>query len=647
VRPRIRQRLFKSVTTLFAVGGLVAVNGPTLISEGREALHEHKINSHGYKARAGHWSVLPVPENLRVNAIHSALLKSGKVLIIAGSGNKKQRFEAGRFESLLWDPATDKLKRIHTPDDMFCAGHAFLPDGKLLIAGGTKRYEVLEKEVERAAGAVTIKNESPDGRPQRLEKGARLVAPGGTAFRTTRSVLIRPAAKRIASNGVTTVTASATEVWVEAVARGRGSEIEGPTELEIPEVGRKRRENVYGIAPAALTMAKQEYWGEDKSYVFDPDTERYVRVDNLTLARWYPTLVGLEDGRVLSVSGLDGFGRIVDGHNEIYDPRTKRWEATPQLRRRFPTYPSLFLMPSGKLFYTGSNAGYGSDTVGRDPGIWDLTDNSFQKVPGLRDPRQTETSGSVLLPPAQDQRYMIAGGGGIGESDQSTARTDVIDLDKPDPRYEPGPDLEEPTRYPNMVITPDDRVVVTGGSRGYRGEGASDVLVCQLYDPKKGSMSRMADPTVGRNYHSGALLLPDGRVITLGGDPLYRDAENKLPGRFEKRIEIYSPPYLYQGERPRITSGPEEVRRGATVRFGSPDAAAIRTARLIRPSAVTHVTDVEQRSVALSLTRERNGIRVTIPSSTGLLPSGWYMLFVTGENGTPSEARWVRVEESA
>ena len=90
-------------------------------------------------------------------------------------------------------------------------------------------------------------------------------------------------------------------------------------------------------------------------------------------------------------------------------------------------------MPSGKLFYTGSNAGYGSDTVGRDPGIWDLSDNSFEKVPGLRDPRQTETSGSVLLPPAQDQRYMIAGGGGVGDSDRSTARTDVIDLNAAKP----------------------------------------------------------------------------------------------------------------------------------------------------------------------------------------------------------------------
>jgi hypothetical protein len=300
-------------------------------------------------------------------------------------------------------------------------------------------------------------------------------------------------------------------------------------------------------------------------------------------------------------------------------------------------------MPSGDLFYTGSNAGYGSDEVGRDPGIWDLSDNSFHKVPGLRDPRQTETSGSVLLPPAQDQRYMIAGGGGIGESRKSTARTDVIDLREKAPRFEPGPDLEEPLRYPNMVITPDDKVVITGGSSDYRGRGDSDMLLCQIYDPKRGEITKVADPTVGRNYHAEALLLPDGRVIVLGSDPLYGDADNETPGTFEKRIEIYSPPYLYQGDRPQIVGGPEHVQHGQKVWFGSPQAGAIRSARLVRPSAVTHVTDVEQRSIKLDFERNGDGIEVRIPSNSGVVPAGWYMLFVTAENGSASKAQWVQV----
>jgi hypothetical protein len=641
VSERAKQRLIKSLLTALVAAGLLAVNAPTLVSAGKDALHEYKINTQGYKERAGHWSMLSVPEDMRVNAIHAAVLRTGKVMIIAGSGNDRKQFDAGKFKTILWDPETGEFERIDTPSDMFCAGHAFLPDGKLLIAGGTKRYEKLKTNVEHAAGAMTVKNESPDGGPMTLEKGTEFLSPDGLAFRSTKDVVVKPAVKEIAANGKTTVTARPVEVWVEAVDKGNAPVVDRPTQFTISGSSRDS-DNLYGFA-TSLTRAKQEYWGDDKSYLFDPKTERYERVDNMDLARWYPTLVGLEDGRVLSVSGLDEFGRIILGDNEIYDPATKEWQSQPQLQRTFPTYPSLFLIPGGKLFYTGSNAGYGSDTVGRHPGVWDLSDNSFEKVPGLREPRQTETSGSVMLPPAQDQRFMIAGGGGIGESEQSTARTDVIDLKADKPRFEPGPDLEEPVRYPNMVITPDDRVVITGGSSGYRGEGASNQLLCQLYDPKSGDMTRVADPTVGRNYHAEALLLPDGRVITLGSDPLYADADNKVPGTFEQRIEIYSPPYLFQGDRPEIASGPEHAERGKTVWFGSPNAGAIRSARLVRPSAVTHVTDVEQRSIKLGIERNGDGIDVTIPDSAGIVPSGWYMLFVTGESGAPSKAHWVHV----
>jgi hypothetical protein len=194
-----------------------------------------------------------------------------------------------------------------------------------------------------------------------------------------------------------------------------------------------------------------------------------------------------------------------------------------------------------------------------------------------------------------------------------------------------------------MVITPDDQVVITGGSTGYRGSGDSDVLLCHLYDPKANRLTRMADPTVGRDYHSEALLLPDGRVITMGSDPLFSDADDTTPGKFEKRIEIYSPPYLFQGDRPEITGGPEKVRRGDTVWIGTPNARAIKTARLVRPSAVTHVTDVEQRSIKLDFIPNGDGIDVTVPRGAGLLPSGWYMLFLTDANGAPSKAHWVEV----
>jgi Domain of unknown function (DUF1929) len=61
------------------------------------------------------------------------------------------------------------------------------------------------------------------------------------------------------------------------------------------------------------------------------------------------------------------------------------------------------------------------------------------------------------------------------------------------------------------------------------------------------------------------------------------------------------------------------------------------------PSAVTHVTDVQQRSIALGLHRGDDAVVLTVPSSQGLVSSGWYVLFVTYPNGTPSVSRWVQI----
>ena len=120
-----------------------------------------------------------------------------------------------------------------------------------------------------------------------------------------------------------------------------------------------------------------------------------------------------------------------------------------------------------------------------------------------------------------------------------------------------------------------------------------------MYDPHSGHLHEAAPNEVGRNYHATALLLPDGRVMTMGSDPLFSDEENTIPGTFETRIEIYSPPYLFAGDRPEVTDAPEEVTRGSS--FPVTTDGEVAEARLVRPSAVTHQTDPEQRSVALDV----------------------------------------------
>ncbi|MGW6140949.1 galactose oxidase early set domain-containing protein, partial [Streptomyces sp. NPDC055140] len=83
--------------------------------------------------------------------------------------------------------------------------------------------------------------------------------------------------------------------------------------------------------------------------------------------------------------------------------------------------------------------------------------------------------------------------------------------------------------------------------------------------------------------------------------------------------------------------------RGGTATYRSDHATAIRTARLIRPSASTHVTDVDQTSIALDLKKSKDSVTVTVPNNRSLVESGWYMLFVTDDQGTPSKAQWVHV----
>ncbi|MER5636406.1 galactose oxidase early set domain-containing protein [Kitasatospora sp. NPDC002227] len=624
------------------------MNAPAVLGFAGSQYHRYVINQPGYKAEFGHWQTLTLPTGFRVNAIHATLLRTGKVLIIAGSGNDQRSFDANTFKSLLLDPVKNTYKLIPTPKDMFCGGHTSLPDGNVLVAGGTLRYEQLDGAVKKAAGTMRVRNESPDA-ARTFPKGTTFTSPDGRAYVSTAEVTVPAATKTVAppttpgAAAKVTVTAGEQHVFVEAVAEGKQYLNDQSAQYAVKGLSGVDAHNLYGMADR-MSLDKQDFQGIRSAYEFNPDTESYEQVADMAYARWYPTLTGLGNGDVVTVSGLDDTGQILTGNdNEVYHPATKTWSKAPD--RYFPTYPSLFLTAGGKLFYSGSNAGYGPADKGRTPGLWNLKDNSFQAVQGLRDADRLETSSSVLLPPAQAQKVMVLGGGGVGESPLSTARTAVADLSAPQPVFTPGPDLPAGgTRYLNSVILPDDTVFTTGGSSDYRGKHRSDLLKAQTYHPDTNSFSTDAEPTVGRDYHSEALLLPDGRVIVLGSNPLFADKADTEPASFEQRIEIYSPAYLYHGTRPAITAAPAAAGLGSAITVATSDASAIATAKLIRPSSVTHATDVEQRSVALTVSdRTTGGLTLTLPDNPNLLPPGWYMLYVTDRNGTPSVASWLQV----
>ncbi|MBI5906908.1 DUF1929 domain-containing protein [Candidatus Saccharibacteria bacterium] len=618
------------------------------IAAAQHGWHEHVINSHSYTVKNGQWNTPDQPASQKLDDIHTALLKTGKVFMLAGSGNNINHSHHEVYQAGIYDPETGQTKVLRIPNDMFCAGITTLSDGQLLIAGGTSHYEVLKTEVQYAGGVMTIKNESPDSGTFVLPKGTELRSPGGRLYRTRDSLRVDPATKQVGPRGAVTITASSQDTWVDAEAKGASS-VSTDTHITYtvvsglpPEI---QSNNVYGVSSSTgLTLDKQEFAGASFSYLFDPSVEQFTKVDNLKFARWYPTTITLPSGRVLAISGLDQFGRILQGFNEVYDQVTQKWTLLPHTKL-FPTYPAMFVTERpNTLLYTGGSAGYGSDKIGRSPGLWNWQTNAFQAIPGLRDSNMTETSDSLLLPPANAQRYMIAGGGGVGNSEKSTSRTDIVDLKDSHPRFTPGPDLLTKLRYMIGTILPDNTVLFSGGTAGYRANGNSYTHMAAIYDPATNIMRRVADSRIGRTYHSSAVLLPDGSVFTAGGDPLYSDAAGKIPGSFEQRIEIYKPPYMFQGERPVIIDGPSELVRGQSAELSVSADQKITGARLLRLGVSTHTTDNAQRSVELKIQHDGTGkLGVTLPKSGRLLMGGWYMLFVSNQDGVPSVARMVHV----
>jgi hypothetical protein len=365
------------------------------------------------------------------------------------------------------------------------------------------------------------------------------------------------------------------------------------------------------------------FTGLRTTYAFDPGSEEWVRLGDMSVGRWYPASVALEDGRVLAAGGTGDLQRQV----EIYSPLTG-WAPPIPRTHDWGAFPNLILMRDGRVFFTGAHF----DGFARTPFIFDVVGQSETPVGGLTPADSHGMAPSLLLPPAQAQKVMTLGGAGPGGP---VPDVNLVDLSVAAPAYVAGPPMAHRRTMQNAVVLPDRTVFVSGG--GLEEDPSKAELRSEIYDPAANAWRPGATALVPRLYHSVALLLPDGRVITAGSNPHRRDDE--------LRLELYHPPYLFRGPRPFIESAPSTVTHGEAFEIHTPQADAIRWVQLIKPMAVTHSCDTEQRLVDLPIRRGRGfcSLTVRVPREPGLAPPGWYMLFITDVNGVPSTATWVRV----
>ena len=208
---------------------------------------------------------------------------------------------------------------------------------------------------------------------------------------------------------------------------------------------------------------------------------------------------------------------------------------------------------------------------------------------------------------------------------------EIIDMNAATPTWKYTGSMTYARKHHNAVQLPDGKVLVVGGGTG--GSYTNPVKAAEMFDPATGTFSVMAAQQAPRMYHSTALLLPDGRVLSAGQDS----------GTFRSKGEIYSPPYLFKGPRPTISAAPATLGYNQGFAIGSPDAGDIARVALIRPGSVTHNVNMEQRYVPVSFAELGGMLLATSPANARLAPPGWYMLFIVNQAGVPSVASWVHV----
>ena len=401
---------------------------------------------------------------------------------------------------------------------------------------------------------------------------------------------------------------------------------------------------------AGGTLAYNNFKGRKDVAIFDwqAGQGQWSFAGPMAHGRWYPTLITLGDGRVLATTGLDENGNEHNQALEIYTPLSNGWQEMhfaagfPGL----PLYAHLFLMEDGRIFFSGGRM---DDNLPVDPSILDITQNPVptQPVKDLLDPVLRNQSASVLLPPAQDQRVMICGGGPEGKADRThaTDAVSIVDLKAASPDYSAGAPLALARIHLNAVLLPDRTVFVSGGALKQEDELLARTQA-EIYDPSTDSWRLMATAAVARMYHSTALLLPDGRVVAAGGNP---EGGHQVPWippdeNEELQLEIFSPPYLFKGSRPVIDSVTRQWSYGQNITISSAQARDIRWASLIKNGITTHSFDSGQRLIELPIvSRAASSIDVKVTSNPNIAPLGWYMLFLVDNNGVPSTATWIQL----
>ena len=313
--------------------------------------------------------------------------------------------------------------------------------------------------------------------------------------------------------------------------------------------------------------------------------------------RWYPSVLTLPNGEALVVSG-GGTDGTLNTMPEVLSASGTSLRPLTGAASSIAYYPMMFVAPSGSVFIAGPDRTSGYLT----------TDGAGGKSTGPASAYGYRDYGSAVM--YEPGKILLVGGGG------PTSSAEKIDLNVGG-NWQSAGSMRVARRQMNATLLADGTVLVTGGTNasGFNNPPTdANVLAAERWSPTTGGWTQLARQTHYRLYHSNALLLPDGRVLSVGsGQPYASGLQDDFTG------EIFSPPYLFNldgtaATRPTITTAPSSVTYGQSFAIESPNAAGIAKVTFIRLSSVTHATNMNQRLNYLPITaRDASSVTVTAP----------------------------------
>lgn len=569
------------------------------------------------------WGIFP-----KVVPVFTALLPNGKVLYWDWKKSGTPGADDAWPENtrvVLFDPATGVAKRSDPPfaANVFCAGYSHLPNGDLLLAGGNLTSNQL------GIAQTFIYHWQTDDWSQGPDMTRKRWYPSVAGLATGES-LILGGDPYYPNPPISELGAAVPEVYTSTFDAGAYDGGALRTLSNLPYPGNDiapRSHRVYPYLAPALD-GRVFYAGPDQE-MFMIDTEGAGGSEMMLQARdnvyrEYGSFAYVGKGRVLVGGG---------GYNAQFD------------RVPGPSYQ----MVAGQAFNHGTSQSTSLIDLLRDAGS--ETADPAQGLP------ESAASGNMAVPRRMHNMTVLPDGtvlatGGMSDTDPDNADCDVPVAPQTIEQSCPDPDNQN---YNNQLYNPDDAT-----------------KTAELWDPSTGAWTSLSAAAKVRQYHSIAMLMPDGRVLTGGGGICGACTQQNY---FEPNFEIFTPPYLYKqpgdpgynvalpkpAARPKITGpltggmlSPVAYGQQFSVDYTTDDGAgngsstaidaSTGSAVLMKLAAPTHGVDQGQRRVPASIVSgDGDSVTLTAPPNAYEAPPGFYLLFLVDGRGVPSKAVVIQV----